>query len=332
MSTYTARKTGQPFSPEYRVYIEQDSKKVVSAWHDVPLYQDAEKQVLNMVVEIPRWSNAKMEASPHPLPLPLRNGIWRMVKQIAKDEFLNPIKQDMKKGQPRYTWEDPAIIDPHTGKRGDDDPLDVCELGSDVAATGQVKQVKLLGCLAVLDEGETDWKLIVIDVHDPLAARMDTVADVEAHMPTFLDTMKGWFRVYKVPDGKGENEIAMGAQVMDRSFAKDLIESCHASWQTLLKEPGTQHKDTSALYASSPLQRNFYLSTNQARWIQTRADIGIDDSAISAHVSAQPPYDEVHAHPNRAAMERSYFLPTSLVVGPAGAGRCGIVETEVKTG
>lgn len=66
---YTTRKTGQPFSPEYRVYIEKDGK-VVSAWHDVPLYNDPEKQVLNMVVEIPRWSNAKMEASKPPPPPP----------------------------------------------------------------------------------------------------------------------------------------------------------------------------------------------------------------------------------------------------------------------
>lgn len=106
-------------------------------------------------------------------------------------------------------------------------------------------------------------------------------------MPTFLDTMKYWFRVYKVPDGKGENEIAMGAEVMDRlyalhllgmngvddddddSFAKDLIESCHGSWQTLLKEPGTQHKDKSALYAPSPHLLSIGISTNQAQWIQT---------------------------------------------------------------
>mgnify|MGYP000942261712 CR=1 FL=1 len=69
MSTYTVRKTGQPFTPEYRAYIEQDGK-VVSAWHDIPLYPEGEdnKNVLNMVVEIPRWSNAKMEVSTYTSP------------------------------------------------------------------------------------------------------------------------------------------------------------------------------------------------------------------------------------------------------------------------
>jgi inorganic pyrophosphatase len=39
---------------------------------------------------------------------------------------------------------------------GDNDPLDVCEIGEAVAYPGQVKQVKVLGTMALLDEGETD--------------------------------------------------------------------------------------------------------------------------------------------------------------------------------
>jgi len=35
----------------------------VSPFHDIPLIVDREKGVFNMVVEIPRWSNAKMEVS-----------------------------------------------------------------------------------------------------------------------------------------------------------------------------------------------------------------------------------------------------------------------------
>lgn len=35
----------------------------VSPFHDIPLFANAEKNVFNMVVEIPRWSNAKLEVS-----------------------------------------------------------------------------------------------------------------------------------------------------------------------------------------------------------------------------------------------------------------------------
>lgn len=42
--------------------------------------------------------------------------------------------------------------------------MDVCEIGELVGYTGQIKQVKVLGVMALLDEEETDWKIIVIDV------------------------------------------------------------------------------------------------------------------------------------------------------------------------
>ena len=42
-----------------------------------------------------------------------------------------------------------------------------------IAKRGEVKQVKVLGTFALIDEGETDWKVICIDVNDPLAAKMN---------------------------------------------------------------------------------------------------------------------------------------------------------------
>lgn len=35
----------------------------ISPLHDIPLYADVEKKTCNMVVEIPRWTNAKMEVT-----------------------------------------------------------------------------------------------------------------------------------------------------------------------------------------------------------------------------------------------------------------------------
>jgi inorganic pyrophosphatase len=70
------------------------------------------------------------------------------------------------------TWEDPSQIHPDTKARGDNDPIDVCEIGESVGYTGQIKQVKVLGAMALLDEGETDWKIIAVDVNDPLADKL----------------------------------------------------------------------------------------------------------------------------------------------------------------
>lgn len=70
------------------------------------------------------------------------------------------------------TWEDPSHIHPDTQAKGDNDPIDVCEIGESVGYTGQVKQVKVLGAMALLDEGETDWKIIAVDIKDPLADKL----------------------------------------------------------------------------------------------------------------------------------------------------------------
>lgn len=57
---YTVRKIAQPYTLEHRVYIEKDGVPV-SPFHDIPLYANEEQTILNMVVEIPRWTNAKQE-------------------------------------------------------------------------------------------------------------------------------------------------------------------------------------------------------------------------------------------------------------------------------
>lgn len=59
---YSVRKIAAPHTLEHRVYIEKDGQPV-SPFHDIPLYANAEKTVLNMIVEIPRWTNAKLEVS-----------------------------------------------------------------------------------------------------------------------------------------------------------------------------------------------------------------------------------------------------------------------------
>jgi len=59
-SEYSPRTVGQPYTLDYRCYIEKNGQPV-SPFHDIPLYANEQQTILNMVVEIPRWSNAKQE-------------------------------------------------------------------------------------------------------------------------------------------------------------------------------------------------------------------------------------------------------------------------------
>ena len=51
---------------------------------------------------------------------------------------------------------------------------------------GTVLKVKVLGVFAMIDEGETDWKVMAIDVNDPLAENLNDIQDVDKIMPGFL--------------------------------------------------------------------------------------------------------------------------------------------------
>lgn len=52
------------------------------------------------------------------------------------------------------TWEDPNSKHPETGCNGDNDPLDVCEIGEAIGYVGQIKQVKVLGIMVRCVESE----------------------------------------------------------------------------------------------------------------------------------------------------------------------------------
>ena len=63
-----------------------------------------------------------------------------------------------------------------------------------VAERGDVLEVKVLGLLAMIDDGETDWKMMVIDVNDPQAVELNNLEDVERLMPGFLAATRDWVR------------------------------------------------------------------------------------------------------------------------------------------
>ena len=59
---FAARKIGAPNTLDYRIFIEKDGVPL-SPFHDIPLYANDQQTVLNMIVEVPRWTNAKMEVT-----------------------------------------------------------------------------------------------------------------------------------------------------------------------------------------------------------------------------------------------------------------------------
>uniref|UniRef100_H2SFG1 inorganic diphosphatase n=1 Tax=Takifugu rubripes TaxID=31033 RepID=H2SFG1_TAKRU len=250
MMHYQTEERGHPNCTDYRIYFKTSEGNYISPFHDIPLFAHSEQDsdvpakkrkesetelLFNMVVEAPRWSNAKME--------------------IATKEPLNPIKQDTKKEKLRYvanifpykgyiwnygalpqTWEDPNHTDKDTKCCGDDDPVDVCEIGTQVCFPGQVIQVKVLGILAMIDEGEMDWKVIAINAEDPEAKKLNSIDDVRRTRPGHLEATVDWLRKYKMPDGKPENKFGFNEQFQGKDFAVEVIKTAHDHWRALVQK------------------------------------------------------------------------------------------------
>jgi len=213
--------SGEVGTESYRLNFKSGGKQI-SPWHDLPL--GGEGGVYNMLTEIPKYSKAKME--------------------VATKEASNPIAQDIKKGKLRdyhgpifwnygclpQTWEDPNEEHPELKVNGDDDPIDVVEIGSAALDSGSVTPVKALGVIAMIDDGELDWKVIAINTADPLASQYNDIDDVPAAVK---DGVREWFRWYKTPDDKPLNGFGFDEKFLNKAETAKVIEETHQAWKNL---------------------------------------------------------------------------------------------------
>ncbi|OQS54520.1 IPP1 [Ecytonucleospora hepatopenaei] len=231
---YDVIEIGSKYTSDYRVYPRKDGN-IISPFHDIITHN--EDGTYNCINEIPRFENAKFE--------------------VSKEDEFNPIKQDVKKDKVRFiknifptkgypanygafprTFEDPKILDKFCNALGDNDPLDCVDISNVTKEVGSVYKAKVLGCLAMLDGGEADWKIIVIDVKDCIADKVNDLCDVKKHFPGFLENLFAWFRDYKKPDGKPENSFALNGEYQNAEFAKNIVKEASKNYEDFVKKGG----------------------------------------------------------------------------------------------
>lgn len=223
-----------------------------SLWHDVAMRPGNDEEIINLVTEIPMYMTAKME--------------------VQKEASNNAISQDTNSdGSPRYytygtpffnyglvpkTWEDPNVksVD---GYGGDNDPLDVMEFGSEPLAMGSITPCRVLGSLELIDEGETDHKVLCIATTDKDYDRIRSMDDLERVKPGTLERLLDWLKRYKTSDGKGENKLASDTPKTVSETVKILNET-HERWRSLCGRDG----DTSSLSSKA---KDFWLSSPGCR-------------------------------------------------------------------
>lgn len=240
ISRIRRRRIGKKGTLSYRIrfyYKDKESfnEKPISPWHDIPLFNVGKERksqfLLNFVCEVPKWTRAKLEVTPR--------------------EKYNPIRQQMKFGKIRdyvhgdmmfnygmfpQTWEDPRNIDKDTGFKGDNRPLNGIEVGTRQCESGECLCVKVLGVLGLIDEGKTDYKILCINITDPLANKLQDVEDLETFIPGCVSAIREYFRIYKVPHNIPPNEYVFGEMPKNKEHAMKVIRKSNESWKKLLKE------------------------------------------------------------------------------------------------
>jgi len=129
------------------------------------------------------------------------------------------------------TWEDPSVKSVE-GNGGDNDPLDVMEIGSGPISMGSTTPCRVLGSLELIDEGETDHKVICIALTDPDQARIRSMYDLERIKPGTVDRLVHWLKYYKTSDGKGANRLASETPTTQHE-AMQIIQDTHKRWNML---------------------------------------------------------------------------------------------------
>ncbi|PNH10321.1 Inorganic pyrophosphatase 2, mitochondrial [Tetrabaena socialis] len=222
-----SRAYGKPGNFNFTVYCENSTTgHNVSFWHEIPLDLATNPQdgaiTFWVTNEIPRGTNAKIETVttvPHNpmaqnvVATPAVNGTTAAAAP-PQIRFYRVGPSLVNYGGIPQTWEASDEADPLTGLPADNDPLDFIEIGAAPIPVGGVVRVKLLGALSLVDQGETDWKMVVINVKDPNATKWDDIIDVPAAK---RQQLYDFFRTYKVAEGKQANHFTANTATANRN-------------------------------------------------------------------------------------------------------------------
>jgi len=207
-----------------------------SLWHDVDLHVkswlDEDTGLFHYINEIPLGTLDKYEVQPGE---PFNRIVEDPVGSARLKAFGQPVPFNY--GCFPQTYRDPEQIDEIHGAPGDDDPLDVLDVSGHSVGVGAIVECRILGAVCLVDEGEADWKVFVVNTKPGPLAGAKSVEDVERTAPGRIQEMLGWMDDFKQSSGK--DTATLHYKIHDAEWAKDLVMQDHASWRRLVTEAGS---------------------------------------------------------------------------------------------
>ena len=232
-----------------KIFLQDSTAQKVSYWHH-PSHSDDNLQTVNCVVEIPNtFAKRQVEKreSFHPITQDDRV-VWERQDQSRRPRFYQQSVL-FNYGFIPQTYESPLEFDKRAvGYVGDDDPLDVVEISPLLCLLGKQGvpglagktqgytpfRAAVLGSFCLIDQGETDWKVILLekDLADLLGIR--SVGDLAELAPGYLRYVMSFFKNSKRMEGKGMNHIEFDERVFGLDETRQIIQDFHLEYKSFL--------------------------------------------------------------------------------------------------
>lgn len=202
--------------------------EIISPWHDISLYKE-NKIDLNFCVEIPYNESRKLELSKELKHNPI---IQDIKTNSFGDKYLRYIKLPylINYGFLPQTWEDntKALIN---DLKGDNDPLDVLEISGNQCSIGEIMTVTPVGAFCLIDQGEVDWKLLVVNKNFLNLTKVSAIEYFnEFKSSGKLSILMNKFKIYKTLEGKKPNTI-LDDKVFTVEQTYEIINISHKDYQ-----------------------------------------------------------------------------------------------------
>lgn len=112
---------------------------------------------------------------------------------------------------------------------------------------------------------------------------MTDINDVEKFFPGLLKATIEWFKIYKIPDGKPENQFAFNGDAKNAAFATNVVLETHKFWKSLISK---EVEVTNISCATTTVEDSPFLISKEtaAQTVQNYTGTGAESEIIGDQV------------------------------------------------